>query len=118
MNIREAKISDVKAIHVLCPGNREMLDIIFAPCYHYLLCNACVPKRSLFRRTCEGVMEDGHMATQKKPYAAPMVSSEKVFEQAALACSTIHYEWDGSRFSGRNLPNLKTHPQYCGYHHS
>jgi len=64
------------------------------------------------------VMEERCMATQKKAYAAPKVLSEKVFEQAALACSTVHYKWDGSAFNRGALPNLKTHPQTCGYHHS
>ncbi|NOZ20018.1 MAG: hypothetical protein GXP25_02905 [Planctomycetes bacterium] len=58
------------------------------------------------------------MSTQKKVYVAPRVLSEQVFEQAALACSTNPYPWDGSKFNGRDLPNLKTRPETCGYHHS
>ena len=58
------------------------------------------------------------MDKHKKTYVPPKVVSEKVFEQAALACSTVHYEWDGSAFNRGALPNLKTRPEQCGYHHS
>jgi len=68
----------------------------------------------------QGVLTaEDSMDTCRKIYAVPKIVSEQVFEQAALACSTVHYKWDGSAFDrGDRSGCLKITAERCGYHHS
>lgn len=54
----------------------------------------------------------------KRAYIAPKVVSQRIFEQAALACSTAPYMWNGSAFCGGTNASLKAIPETCGWHHS
>jgi len=47
---------------------------------------------------------------ERRSYARPRVVSERVFEQAALACGRGNFHNDTA--------HLKTAPAYCGYHSS